>query len=74
MQSLDGCKAENGKPKVVQLNKEGISRTEDARNWKWEAKRQYFRQGWCESSSIELNQVFSDEEAKNSCDLKNLDS
>ena len=54
--------------------KEGISRTEDARNWKWEAKRQYFRQGWCEASSIELNQVFSDEEAKNSCDLKNLDS
>jgi len=55
-------------------NKKGISRTEDTRLWKWDALREFFRQGWCESDSIELNQPYSDEEAKTRCNLQSFNS
>ena len=53
-------------------SKEGSLRVQDDRQWKFEKKRIFYRQGWCKSDSIRLNQPISTEEAKIQCDLQAL--
>ena len=57
--------------KGCQPNQEGSAFSTDSRDWIWEkGLREFFRQGWCPSESIELDQPITTEEAKLQCELQ----